>query len=311
MGRWFDSIWAHHFPLEILMARLLLINAKEVFMKLSWILMFFGLSLSSARADTREEQIQRISNLANLSLESKAECDHFIQNIENIDPASAKMEFYSSKKAALRVLRTAKTYPGSPWANEAALNSFLKINENELPKGLVAGDLRTAISRLQNCRNEEFYGVLNRLVESRQRYHFAQNDTQALRKLIFGYLSTESSGPRYPYQVNTLVNLLNRTVKTSLISPSAEQRLKIANLKQRVDRAAADEASHLEQLEDTQNQVADNTNRNETNVNRPALIQMMWQIKESEKFRVPLADLLTSSNAMKRLSSATKHRHRA
>ena len=56
----------------------------------------------------------------------------------------------------------------------------------------------------------------------------------------------------------------------------------------------ATEAAHLSKLEDGMSKVADPTNTNEINVNYNALTQTLWQVQESEKLRLPLADLVST-----------------
>jgi hypothetical protein len=186
-----------------------------------------------------------------------------------------------------------KDYPGTPSSTEKALESLLYISPDDLPHGPLAGQLRSSVAKLDDCRSVDFYGVLNRLMASRTHYHFSQSEDSDLRNLIESYLTRESSGARFIYQVRMMIRLLSRTLKEMLIFPAPDRRIKIENLERTLAESESDESKHLAKLEAGQSKVSDPKNINELKVNRAALTQILWQAKESEKLRIPLSDVVS------------------
>jgi hypothetical protein len=244
-----------------------------------------------ANADGDFGQIQAIEKLAQASASTKAQCDSFIQNIESLDHSTR--DYFSSKDITLQILKRAKDYPGTPSSTENVLSSLLYLDSSDLPGGTVAGDLRTAIARLNDCRSVDFYAILNRLLASRKRYHFSQEEEGSLRAVVMKYLTQESSGPRYLFQVRMMIRLLAQSTKEMLLFPTPDQRTKIDTLERTLKQSEANEGKHLALLEADKAKVADKANTNELNVNRSALIQILWQLGESQKLRLTLVDILS------------------
>jgi hypothetical protein len=245
----------------------------------------------SANASGEFGQIQAIEKLAQTSSNTKAQCDVFIQSVESLDHSTR--DYFSSRDIALQILKKAKDYPGTPSSTENALESLLYLDQSDLPGGTVAGDLRTAIARLSDCRSVDYYSILNRLLTSRKRYHFSQGEDETLRALIMRHLTLESAGPRYLFQVRMMIGLLVRSTKEMLLFPTPNQRTKIDALEKILNQSEANEGKHLALLETDKAKVADKSNTNELNVNRAALIQILWQLSESQKLRLPLTDILS------------------
>jgi hypothetical protein len=141
---------------------------------------------STTVAENGFGQIDGILKLAKGASQEKSTCDSFMKSLEDLD--SSSQDYFATKKIALQVLAKAKDYPGTPLSTEKTLNSLLYVDQSDLPGGALAGDLRSTIARLSDCRSVEYYGILNRLIKSRKRYHFTEDESTELKALLTNYL---------------------------------------------------------------------------------------------------------------------------
>lgn len=201
----------------------------------------FLVARSSAQSETTEmdRALEKISRLSLKSQKRGEACSRYFERLRAKVADSEKKEYFVSAGSTQAALLQAPQYPGTPLATGDALDEVLSLMD--MPKGAALADLKLSLSRLSDCQSVEFFGVLTRLIDQRTRKFIPADQLPTVRRLILAYVLHEAStGPKFFYQVDKMIDLMAHSIQQRLINATAESRIEVQNLQWRASKIRAE-----------------------------------------------------------------------